>query len=146
MRRRHPQMPAEPETLDDRTHGHNTGMKKDSDLSHPGVLQYIVCYVVWMCLSAMTLWLLLQVRTNLVQPLIFFGLDPRAFIIIDRFSLIVMALIVVAAVFLIENALRISLLKNSFWLRVVRILTLEAIVLVASYILQFALRIAVFGF
>jgi hypothetical protein len=115
-------------------------MKKSTELSRPSIVQYIVCYIVWAIFSAMSIWLLLTVRINLLQPLIFAQIDPRTLRVIDNFSLIIIALIVVAAIFLIEHTLRKALEKGYFWTRVARVAIVEVGVLGASYLLQFVLR------
>lgn len=109
-------------------------VKKNNPMYQPGVLQYIVCYAVWVCLAIATIWLALQVKFNLIdQPLPFSGLDFRVVRVITDVGTILMGFITLVVIILMEHFLRTALVKNRFWSRVIRFVIIEAIVLGLSY-------------
>ena len=102
-------------------------------LNQPSFVQYIVCYVVWFCLAVMTIWLLLQVQTNLMIPLRLSGMDYRQVTVINDVTLILMGFAALIVIILLEHLLRTSLRTRRFWTRVARTIVIEAIVLGISY-------------
>jgi hypothetical protein len=109
-------------------------VKKNTQLYQPGVLQYIVCYAVWICLAVAAIWLAVQVKFNLLdQPLPFSGLDYRVVRVITDASTIIMGFITLVIIILMEHFLRLALTKSRFWPVAIRIVIIEAIVLALSY-------------
>lgn len=106
----------------------------------PSVLEYIMCYMVYLVLAGLTVWFSLQVRTNLISmPLAFAGLDNRMVRLLDNVSLIVVGFIVLMVIILMEHLLRTRLKRNKFWPLVARIVAIEAIVIAFSYVANFML-------
>jgi hypothetical protein len=119
-------------------------MKKPVGLYGPTPIQYIVCYAVWLCLSVATIFLALQVWTNLIrQPLPFSGLDFRVVSTIYQASLLVMGFLVLILILVQEHALRTGLAKNRFWPRVAKFAIAEAVVLGLSYVANFLILRAI---
>jgi hypothetical protein len=96
-----------------------------------------MCYAVWLGLVVATIWVALQVRANLTQPLPFTGLDFRVIRVISIVSAIIVGFIALVSIIVLEHLLRTGLTKNRFWPRVVRIVIIEVVVLALSYALNF---------
>ncbi|MCL5995971.1 MAG: hypothetical protein M1546_07935 [Chloroflexi bacterium] len=109
-------------------------MKNTTGIIHPSPLQYVMCYAVWFCLAIASIWLALQVRVYLIQqPLPFSGIDFRVVRLITIVSTILIGFVVLIAIIFLEHYLRTGLVKNRFWPRVIRVVVIQAIVLVVSY-------------
>lgn len=120
-------------------------MKKSVELMNPTALQIVVCYAVWLCLAAMSIWLLLTVRNNLSLAYAFTEPHPFAMHAFQNFSFVIMALVIVVALYLIEHYVRTGLKKDVFWPRVAKVVVIEFIVLVLSFGAQFAVRALTLG-
>jgi len=115
-------------------------MKKPVGLYGPTLVQYIVCYAVWLCLSVATIFVALQVWTNLIrQPLPFSGLDFRVVSTIYQASLLIMGFVVLILILVQEHALRTGLSKNRFWPRVIKFAIADAVALGLSYVANYVI-------
>jgi hypothetical protein len=117
----------------------NEGMSKRTDeLYQPSVLQYILCYIIWIVLAIGTVFLVLQVRANLMTPLVMLPIDPRTVIVINDVTTIIFGFFALISIIVMEHLLRTGLAKRNFWPRVARVLIILALVLGLSYVVQIA--------
>lgn len=110
-------------------------MKNPPGIYHPSVWQYILCYAVWIALSAITVWLGQQVRVNLIQhPMPFSGINYWVVGAMNQISFFVSGLLTLIGILVMEYYLRRGVEKQNFWPRVLRIVVILAVVLGASYL------------
>jgi hypothetical protein len=100
----------------------------------PSLVQYVLCYVIWIIVAVSTIWLLIQAQFNMMMPLRLSGIDYRMISVINDASLILMGIIALAVIIILEYYLRIGVEKGKFWPRVARAITTEAILLAIVYI------------
>jgi hypothetical protein len=114
-------------------------MSKRTDvLYQPSILQYIACYIIWIILAVGTIFLILQVRSNLMTPVVMLPIDPRTVIVINDVSTIIFGFIALVSIIIMEYILRTGLVKRNFWPRVARVIIILAVVLGLSYVIQIA--------
>ena len=97
---------------------------------------YLACYVVWIALSALGLWIILQLRINLIDLAVLLRINPWALGAVDKFSLLILGVIWLICVILLEHYLRRGIPQNALWTRATRVLLAELLLLGASYGLQ----------
>jgi hypothetical protein len=103
-------------------------------MKQPSLIQYVICYVVWVILAVATVWIGLQIRVNLIQmPLPFSGLDSRVVRVIEDATLIITGFILLVTMILLEHGLRTGLTNGRFWRRVASSIIALAILLGVSY-------------
>lgn len=93
----------------------------------------------WVGASALALWLILQLRINLIDLNNFLGWGPWILIAVDKFGLLVLGLGWLIGVFIIEMYLRAAQTLRHLFQRLLRVCLLVAIALVFSYTLQWLL-------
>lgn len=94
------------------------------------------CYLLWFALSGLGLWLLLQLRINLVDLSAYFGVSRWVFPALHNFGIMLLAIVWLGAVFFIEHYLRQGMEIGRLWARAVRVLWVKGILLGVSYLLQ----------
>ncbi len=110
-------------------------MNNPPGIYQPGPRQYILCYAVWIVLSAITVWLGQQVRTNLIQhPMPFSGLNYWVVGAINQISFLVSGLLTLIGILVMEHYLRRGIEKQNFWPRVLRVAIILAAILGGSYL------------
>jgi len=109
-------------------------------LSQPSLLQYVICYAVWLVLSAMIIWLMVQLRLNLLDITLLLNLGPWAHLLIDRWGLVVLGILAMGAIVVLEHYLRTGLAKKRFWPRAAYAFFIMAIALAFSYAFLFGFR------
>ena len=93
----------------------------------------------WVATGALTLWLILQLRINLIDLNNFLGWGPWLLIAVDKFGLVVLGLGWLIGVFVIEHYLRTAPTLQQLLQRTLSILLLAGGALVLSYGLQWLL-------
>lgn len=110
-------------------------MKNPPGIYQPRPWQYVLCYAVWIVLSAITVWLGQQVRVNLIQhPMPFSGINYWVVGAMNQISFFVSGLLTLIAILVMEYYLRRGVEKQNFWPRVLRVVIILAVVLGASYL------------
>jgi len=110
-------------------------VKNPPGIYQPSPWQYILCYAVWMVLSAITVWLGQQVRVNLIQhPMPFSGVNYWVVGAMNQISFFVSGLLTLIGILVMEHYLRRGVEKQNFWPRVLRIVIILAVILGASYL------------
>lgn len=104
--------------------------------STPQWLLYIICYIAWFAIAAAGVWLLLQLRLNLIDISMAIDVGPWALGAIDKFGIVLLGLAWVVGVFAAEGYLRKGVELGQLWPRLGRVAGIEAGLLVASYGLQ----------
>ena len=109
-------------------------VKRTDPLYQPSLLQYVICYAVWVALAVISVFLILQVRVNLLQSIALFLIpDPRVMRVIDNASIFGLGVIILIAILVMEHWFRTGLAKRVFWSRVARAIVIIAIVFGLSY-------------
>ena len=93
----------------------------------------------WLTTGALTLWLILQLRSNLIDLDHFLGWGPWVLIAVDKFGLVVLGLGWLIGVFVIEHYLRTAPSLQRLLHRFLRVLLLTIACLAFSYLLQWLL-------
>jgi hypothetical protein len=102
-------------------------------------LLYVACYAIWLGLCVALLWLLIQLRTNILDFAYLFGARPAMASFVDRLALIPLALIVVGVAIWLEHSLRESVPTGALW----RCAGKAALVVGGAIAISFLLHIAV---
>jgi hypothetical protein len=93
----------------------------------------------WGGTSALALWLILQIRINLIDLNNFLGWGPWILIAVDKFGLVVLGLGWLIGVFVVEIYLRAAPTLRHLLRRILRSLVLIGSALGVSYLLQWLL-------
>ena len=110
--------------------------KRNDELYQPSVLQWIICYIVWICLAIASILLILQVRSNLITPIFLLPIDPRTLTVINQSTIFVFGIVGLIAILVMEYFLRTGVAKKAFWPRVARLIVILAVLLGVSYAVQ----------
>jgi hypothetical protein len=97
---------------------------------------YLACYVIWLALSALGIWLIFQLRPVLFALAIWLRLNPWQVRAIDNFSVVTMGLLWLVAILLLEHSLRQGVEKNRLWARAARAFAIVAAALGLCYVVQ----------
>jgi len=96
-------------------------------------LRYLYCYIAWIILSALGFLLIFQVREGLLAITMALRLNPWAPQAIDRWSIYIMGMIWVFAVFSLEGYLKTSTKKYRLWATVGRIFFILGLIAAISF-------------
>ena len=96
----------------------------------------VVRYVVWLLLFGLGLWALLETRINLFDILVRVRFNGWAIPAITNFYLAIVIVVWLAVAIWLENYLTEPKDTRIFWRRTIRILAIEATILLASYGIQ----------
>jgi hypothetical protein len=111
--------------------------------SQPGIWQqlssYLLCYVLWAGLSALSFWILLQLRINLLDLSVFFRLGPWAIGAVDKFAILLLGLFWLGSILGVESYLRQGVERRAVWRRAARVFLVQLVILGGSYLLQILL-------
>ena len=97
---------------------------------------YLACYVLWLGLSALGVWLIFTLRSVLVGLAFALRLNPWQVRAVDNFGFVTLGLIWLIGVLLLEYRLRQAVAKNQLWKRAAYVGLAEVIVLGLCYGLQ----------
>jgi hypothetical protein len=100
------------------------------------VARYILCYLLWIFISGIALWLVFLIRQNLVEDIFFLRVNPWQLRAIDRWSFFVLGSVWIVAIFLIEGALRKALEEGRFWERSGMILLVQLALIAVSFLIR----------
>jgi hypothetical protein len=101
-------------------------------------LLYVACYAIWLALCAALLWLLLQLRTNVLDFAYLFGAQPAVVRFVDGLAVIPLALIVVGVGIWLESYLRDSVHAGRLWISAAKAALFVVGAIMASYLLHAA--------
>ena len=87
--------------------------------------RYAACYLALAVITAISIWLLLQLRTLIVQIGIALGLNNWTMTVVDQFGFILLGLLWLIAFFVVEAYLRHGVPSNQVWPHAGKILTWE---------------------
>jgi hypothetical protein len=97
---------------------------------------YISCYVLWLALSALGIWLLFALRPVLFDIAIWLHLNPWQVRALDNFSLVTFGLIWLVGILILEYSLRQSVENGRLWRRAALVFAAEAVALGLCYGLE----------
>lgn len=100
------------------------------------VINYIACYLLWILIGAIGVWIIFLVRRNLVEDLFFLQVNPWQLRAIDRWAIFGFGMVWVVAIFLIEGYLRHAVEKGKLWQRAGRILLIQATIAATSLLIS----------
>lgn len=112
---------------------------KPTGFALPRWISYILCYLIWIVLAAGAVWLMLQLRINLLDIAMAANVNPWALGAIDKFGLLLLGLGWIVGVFIVENYLRLGVERGVLWRRIGRVTAIEAGLLLASYALSWVI-------
>jgi len=107
-----------------------------SEKGWPLWVRYFYCYLLWGGLSALGLWLLMQLRINLIDIYAHFEFDRWAFAAVHNFGIVILALLWLSYVIIIEEYLRQGVQRGQVLLRAMRVFWVVGGLLGISYLLQ----------
>lgn len=93
---------------------------------------YVACYLLWAALSALGLWLFVQLRLNLIDLAFYLRLEAWTGFI-HNFGLLVLGMLWMAFVVVLEAHLQKGVKHNDLWLRAGGVLLVLLILLGLSY-------------
>ncbi|MBA2277309.1 MAG: hypothetical protein H0W06_06055 [Chloroflexia bacterium] len=105
----------------------------------PSVLAWLACYVVWVVLSALGLWLFLKLRINAVDIARRLSGNAYAVSTADRVGTVVLGLTWLVGVVVLESVLRTAVTRHRLQSRAARIAIVMVAMLIVSYALQWLL-------
>jgi hypothetical protein len=98
---------------------------------------YAASFICWLLSAALTFWLILQLRINLIDISVFvIDTGPWVLGAVDKFGMLLLGLAWLVAVLFTEHYLRQGVQRNQLWLRVAWVLGVELVLLALSYLLQ----------
>ncbi len=100
---------------------------------------YLACYTLWIALSALGVWLMLELRSTLFLLALWLRVNPWAVRAIDQFGTVILGLILLMGIILLEHYLRRGLEKQQLLRRAARVGIFVAVALGLSYALQLLL-------
>ena len=118
------------------TKNQSTGM----DNSIYSVPKYIACYLIWLLIAAIGLWLVLQLTENLIDIGFAIRLNPWQLRGLENWGLFVLGIIWLLLIMIAEGMMRRSVAKHRLMTVSIRLLGIEAVVVALSYLGQYLLR------
>lgn len=100
------------------------------------VARYIVCYLLWILICAIGMWLIFLIRRNLVEDIFFLRVNAWQLSAIDRWAVFVMGTAWVVAVFLVEGYLRNGVEQGKLWRRAGRVLGIQMLLVGISLLIN----------
>ncbi len=100
------------------------------------VLRYVACYALWLVLAALSLWLMLQLRINLIDAVVFFDWGPWVLGALDKFGILLLGLGWLVFVLFAEHYLRAGVEQQRLFPRTARVAVWVVGALALSYGLQ----------
>lgn len=100
------------------------------------VSQYIICYVLWLLICGIGLWLIFLIRTNLVEDVFFMRLDPWQLSAIDRWAIYGFGALWIFSIFLIEGYLRRAVEQGRLFIVAGRILLIQLALVALSFLIN----------
>ncbi len=105
----------------------------------PTVLAWLTCYVLWVVLSALGLWLFLEIRINVVDVARRLSGNAYAVSTADRASTVVLGLSWLVGVVVLESVLRTAVTRHKLRSRATRVAIVLVAMLTVSYALQWVI-------
>ncbi len=98
---------------------------------------YVACYVIWFALCAVTFWLIVNLRANLLDLVYLTGGRQEILGLVDRFGIMLLGVLFIVIILVTEHKLRTGVEKGLLWKRALVAAAILVGVIVVSYILQF---------
>jgi hypothetical protein len=114
----------------------NLSLKSEHNTMVRGVLAYVACYLAWLLFAVVGFWLLLSLRTNLVDAAILMQFNPWQVRTLDRFAIFTLGLAWFVGILVLENYLRSGVARGLLWGRMIRVTLALGLVCAISYGLQ----------
>ncbi len=107
------------------------------NITRPNPVLYVACYVIWFALCAVTFWLIVNLRTNLLDLAYLTGGRQEMMGLVDRFGIILLGILFIVIILVMEHKLRTGVENGLLWKRAIVAAAILVSVIVVSYILQF---------
>lgn len=111
---------------------HGTGRRAEAGL-------YVACYLLWMVLSAMGLWVFFQLQAVLTDLARALSTNPYLVNTVARIGAVVLGLAWLGGVILAESYLRDGVSTGRLWVRARRLLLIEVALLAPAMFLSWLL-------
>ncbi|GAB4515806.1 MAG: hypothetical protein Kow0047_27750 [Anaerolineae bacterium] len=100
------------------------------------VARYLAAYIVWALVSALGIWLIFQLRINLLELVVILRLGPWIMGAVDKFGIFILGLIWLTLVVPLESYFRNGASRRQLAQRTVKVLAIELALLGLSYAFQ----------
>jgi hypothetical protein len=100
---------------------------------------YIACYVAWLALSALGVWLSFALRPVLFGLAVWLRFNPWQVRALDNFSFVTFGLVWLIGILLLEHGLREGVENGRLWRRAAIVFVAEAAALGLCYVVQMLL-------
>ena len=102
-------------------------------------LLVVACYSLWLLLSALTVWTVLQLRLNVIDLVFVLRVNPWATRSLDTTATLLLGIVALAVIVFLETYLREGVGRGALWPRVRRAGVPLLAVLAVSYALRWLL-------
>jgi hypothetical protein len=102
-------------------------------------LLYLASYLLWAGLSVLAMFLLFQLRINLLDFLFLLGASPEVATIIHQLTMLMLGILAIGFIVVLEHYLSKGVAKNELWRRAGGILFILLVMLGLSYGFQYVL-------
>ncbi len=99
-------------------------------------VRYTACYLIWFLISAIGLWLLFLIRSNLVEDILFLRVNPWQLRALDRWFIFAMGALWIFVIFLLEGYLRKGVEQGKLLIRSGRILLVQLTLIALSFLIR----------
>jgi hypothetical protein len=96
--------------------------------------RYFACYGIVAVIVAIMTWLMLQLRTVIVQIALALGLSSWTMTVVDQFGVILLGILWLIAFLVIEAYLRYGVPINKLWQRAIKIIIWEFILIILVFV------------
>src|SRR5262249_6931335 len=87
---------------------------------------YLACYVLWIACAVLDFWIVLQLRSTLVD-VVFLKVNPWVLRAVDNFGSVFLSLLWLVAVLCMESYLRRGVERGRLWSRAARLSLVQAV-------------------
>ena len=107
------------------------------NISRPSAWLYVACYAIWFALCAAMFWLIVNLRSNMLDLVALTGGKSEMVGLVDRFGTILLGILFIVVILVLEHNLRTGIEKGLLWKRAIRATAILLIAIAISYVLQF---------
>lgn len=108
------------------------------NIYRPSAWLYVACYAIWFVLCAATFWLIVNLRSNLLDFAYLTGGRAEMVGLVDRLGIILLGILFIVIILVTEYKLRTGIEKGLLWKRAIKAVVILIGAIAISYVLQFA--------
>ena len=106
----------------------------------PNPLYYIAFYAVWLALAVGSLFLIWEIRNNLISWVTLLAPHQFTWNLIKNATLAIMGIVILVTMIVSEHTLRMGLMKQRFMARLAQIVIILAVALGLSYLIKYGMQ------